>query len=85
MAPPYTLKIRYKDESSAHERATFPGARRTGDWELAFGSDDLWRSSTPWAGCSDGLWRSKLRQIERMHSFSRSVATCTLVELSASV
>ena len=41
MAPPYTLKITYKDESSAYEGSTFPGAKRTGDWEISFESDDL--------------------------------------------
>jgi D-amino peptidase len=41
MDPPYTLKITYKRESSAFEGSTFPGAKRSGDWEIAFESDEL--------------------------------------------
>lgn len=41
MDPPYTLKITYKDESSAYEGSTFPGAKRSGDWAITFEGDDL--------------------------------------------
>ncbi len=38
---PYTLVLRLKTEESVHNGSFFPGARRTGDWELTFASDDL--------------------------------------------
>lgn len=41
MDPPYELKITYKDESWAAQGSTFPGAKRTSDWELTFESNDL--------------------------------------------
>lgn len=41
MTPPYTLVLKLKDEASVHAGSFFPGARRTGDWELTFTSDDI--------------------------------------------
>ena len=41
MTPPYTLVLKLKSEASIHNGSFFPGARRTGDWELTFTSDDL--------------------------------------------
>ena len=41
MDPPYTLRITYKKESWAYEGSTFPGAQRSGDWEITFESDGL--------------------------------------------
>jgi D-amino peptidase len=41
MTPPYTLVLKLKSEASIYNGSFFPGARRTGDWELTFTSDDL--------------------------------------------
>ena len=38
---PYTLVLRLKNEESVYNGSFFPGARRTGDWELTFTSDDF--------------------------------------------
>jgi len=41
MAKPYTLVLKLKSEASIYNGSFFPGARRTGDWELTFTSDDI--------------------------------------------
>lgn len=41
MEAPYTLTIRFKNEEKVHQGSFYPGARRTGDWELTFESDAL--------------------------------------------
>ncbi len=41
MAKPYTLVLKLKSEASVYNGSFFPGARRTGDWELTFTSDDI--------------------------------------------
>jgi D-amino peptidase len=41
MTPPYTMKLQLKREDAINEGALYPGAERTGDWELTFASDDL--------------------------------------------
>jgi D-amino peptidase len=38
---PYTLVLQLKDETSVHNGSFFPGAERTGDWELTFTTDDF--------------------------------------------
>jgi D-amino peptidase len=38
---PYTLVLRLKNEESVYNGSFFPGARRTGDWELTYTSDDF--------------------------------------------
>ena len=38
---PYTLVLRLKTEESVYNGSFFPGARRTGDWELTYSSDDF--------------------------------------------
>ena len=38
---PYTLTLKLKSEQSVWNGAWFPGARRTGDWELTFTSDNI--------------------------------------------
>ncbi len=43
MTPPYTLVLKLKTEASVYNGSFFPGARRTGDWELTFTSDDLFQ------------------------------------------
>jgi D-amino peptidase len=41
MTSPYTLVLKLKSEASVYNGSFFPGARRTGDWELTFTSEDL--------------------------------------------
>lgn len=43
MTPPYTLVLKLKTEASVYNGSFFPGARRTGDWELTFTSDDIFQ------------------------------------------
>jgi D-amino peptidase len=39
--PPYTLVLKLKDEVTVHKGSFYPGAKRTGNWELTFTSDDI--------------------------------------------
>jgi D-amino peptidase len=39
--PPYTLVLTLKAETQVYSGAFYPGARRTGDWELTYNSDDI--------------------------------------------
>ena len=40
--PPYTLKLNLKTEQNIYRAAAlYPGAQRTGDWELTYVSDDI--------------------------------------------
>jgi len=41
LSPPYTLVLTMKTEAVVFNGALYPGAERTGDWELTFTSDDL--------------------------------------------
>jgi D-amino peptidase len=41
MEQPYTLVLTLKDEEMVYRGSHFPGAERTGDWELTFRSDDI--------------------------------------------
>ena len=41
MDQPYTLALRLKNEESVYNGSFFPGAERTGDWELTYTSDDF--------------------------------------------
>ena len=41
MTPPYTMVLKLKSEASIYNGSFFPGAQRTGDWELTFTSEDL--------------------------------------------
>lgn len=41
MSKPYTLTLKLKTEASIYNGSFFPGAQRTGDWELTFTSDDI--------------------------------------------
>jgi D-amino peptidase len=38
---PFTLVVKLKDETIVHQGAHYPGAKRTGDWELTYTSDDF--------------------------------------------
>ncbi|MGD8698589.1 MAG: M55 family metallopeptidase [Gemmatimonadales bacterium] len=40
-SPPYTLVLKLKNEETVYRGSHFPGARRTGDWELTFTADDF--------------------------------------------
>jgi D-amino peptidase len=41
LSAPYTLVLTMKTEQVIYDGALYPGAERTGDWELTFVSDDL--------------------------------------------
>jgi D-amino peptidase len=41
MQRPYTLVLKLKDEVTVHSGSHFPGAERTGEWELTYRSDDI--------------------------------------------
>ena len=41
MTPPYTMVLKLKSEASVYNGSFFPGARRTGDWELTYSNEDL--------------------------------------------
>jgi len=41
LSAPYTLVLTMKSEAVVFNGARYPGAERTGDWELTFTSDDL--------------------------------------------
>lgn len=38
---PYTMKLKLKDETTVYKGAVYPGAERTGEWELTFKSSDI--------------------------------------------
>ncbi len=39
--PPYKLVLKLKNEELVHEKSFYPGAKRTGDWELTYENRDL--------------------------------------------
>jgi len=41
LSPPYTMVLRLKDEKIVYKGQFYPGAKRTGDWELTFKSNDI--------------------------------------------
>ncbi|MBM3792112.1 MAG: hypothetical protein FJW35_17425 [Acidobacteria bacterium] len=41
MSPPYTLVLKLKNEESVYRGQFYPGARRTGDWEITFTSNSF--------------------------------------------
>jgi D-amino peptidase len=41
LKPPYTLVLKLKTESVVHTGSFYPGAKRTGDWELTYQSDSI--------------------------------------------
>jgi D-amino peptidase len=43
MTPPFTLVLKLKSDASVYNGSFFPGAVRTGDWELTFTSDDIFQ------------------------------------------
>lgn len=46
MKPPYTLVMIFKNEESALNASYYPGAKRTGDWEVTYESKDLMEAIT---------------------------------------
>jgi len=47
---PYTLVIKMKDETVIYNGQFYPGAERTGDWELTFKSNDFLEIMKAWMG-----------------------------------
>ncbi|MCP4608945.1 MAG: M55 family metallopeptidase, partial [Planctomycetes bacterium] len=41
LAPPYTMVLKMKNEENVYRAQFFPGAKRTGDWEVTFTSRNL--------------------------------------------
>lgn len=41
LTPPYTMVLRLKNETKVFEGALYPGAQRTGDWEITYTSSNL--------------------------------------------
>ena len=41
LSPPYKLVVKLKNEEDVYGAALYPGAKRTGDWEVTYESDDL--------------------------------------------
>lgn len=41
LSPPYTLVLKLKNERMVYNGAFYPGAKRTGDWELTYKSNDI--------------------------------------------
>lgn len=41
LTPPYTLVLTLKREEMVYNAAFYPGAKRTGDWELTYSSDSV--------------------------------------------
>jgi len=41
LSPPYTLVLTLKTEQAIYEGAFYPGAKRTGDWQLTYESQDV--------------------------------------------
>ncbi len=41
LSPPYKLVLTLKSEQSVHEGSFYPGAKRTGDWELTYVAEDV--------------------------------------------
>ncbi|MFC1557420.1 M55 family metallopeptidase [candidate division KSB1 bacterium] len=41
MSPPYTMVLKMKNEEKVYDGQFFPGAERTGDWEITYTSSNL--------------------------------------------
>jgi D-amino peptidase len=41
LSTPYTLVLKLKTEQQVYNGAFYPGAKRTGDWELTYASEDI--------------------------------------------
>jgi len=50
LTPPYRLVLSLKDEKMVDNGQYYPGAKRTGDWELTYESRDLWEVLKAFSG-----------------------------------
>jgi D-amino peptidase len=50
LSAPYTLVLTMKTEQSIYEGALYPGAQRTGDWELTYVADDVMEAMAAYRG-----------------------------------
>lgn len=50
LSAPYTLVLTLKTEQAIHEGALFPGAKRTGDWELTYVARDVMEAMLAYRG-----------------------------------
>ena len=41
LSPPYTMVLKLKTEQAIHDGTFYPGAKRTGDWELTYVAKDV--------------------------------------------
>jgi D-amino peptidase len=41
IAPPYTLVLKLKEEEQVHSGSFYPGAKRTGEWELTYETNSI--------------------------------------------
>ena len=41
LAPPYTMVLKLKKEELVQQKSFYPGAERTGDWEITYRNNDL--------------------------------------------
>lgn len=41
LTAPYTMVLKLKSEEAVYKGALYPGAKRTGDWEITYNSNDL--------------------------------------------
>lgn len=48
LTAPYTLVLTMKDETAIYNGSFYPGAVRTGDWELTYQSDDIMEIIRAW-------------------------------------
>ena len=48
LTAPYTLVLTMKDEAAIYNGSFYPGAVRTGDWELTYQSDDIMEIIRAW-------------------------------------
>ncbi len=50
LQPPYTLVLKLKTETSVYNGQHYPGAERTGDWELTYKTDDIMEAIKAFSG-----------------------------------
>ena len=50
LSAPYTLVLTLKTEQSIYEGSFYPGAKRTGDWELTYVADDVMEAMAAYRG-----------------------------------
>ena len=50
LSPPYTMVLKLKTEQAIHDGAFYPGAKRTGDWELTYVAKDVMELMSAYRG-----------------------------------